>query len=359
MEDKREEEGDEEEDDEELDVRRFVGQCLYKGKSSPDEADLSAFIKQQASFLTGAPLIKSGTASSTPSSPSSSSSSQPTTQFQAATNPHLIMSLLQQHQQHLAYFYFCQQQQQLLHHHQQQQQQHMRGAGCSSPRPIIHFEGHLEAAFVPRVLRPRRRRRPANDGSKPALTPIAPPAAASSTPSSGDLFPQQPANGEVNPNNNNAEVEIGSEDEHLFLPTDLLSEDQDSPRPHSQLRQTESLNVYPAAKTGNINNNNEGETEKNSFISQDAHHHHHSPLRKTYSWAENNNNTTNNGNNNNYSSNTDRAFSLFPQTSESDLLCSVRNRLFDSTVKKSTNNLELALKSLSIENNETSNSRKF
>lgn len=163
-----------------------------------------------------------------------------------------------------------------------------------------------EEDFQSRVIKPRRKRRAHSKVNAPIKDMTA----------------------EANKDAVEEKWEVDFEDEMHFLPTDLLTDEckgkQDNENKHSQLRKTCSWTSPGRPSEETVS---------------------HQHPKVTFS------------------------FSLFPQTSQSDLLCSVRNDLLasDPSEKYSTktfpsttsSNLEQAIKNLSIESAETSNSRKF
>lgn len=136
----------------------------------------------------------------------------------------------------------------------------------------------------------------------------------------------------------NTEFQMGKEDEARFLPTDLLSDDTttttvDQPLP--QLSTASSTAAHVELSTSFETDNDYGYTDAKSlptFLNESCHNKKQS-LRKTLSLQGDHNN-----NNNNLFSAGSSDFSLFPQTGQSDLLCSLRSSLVKSSVQNSEQN---------------------
>ena len=293
-----------------LDVSQFIGQSLFKQQDCVDLSGRDS-LRRQARLLTGAPLIKT-----------------------CAGSGKFVPQ-----QQNQNYFLYCQNVQLLS---AKQKEEEEEAEECDE----------VQDGFVPRVLRPRRRRKQFKTGTK---------CGASGTSLEVDF-----------------EIEI--EDETRFLPTDLLNDGScsddsvgpesktstsalapikrpstnqkeaplNSSHPHPELKHSESLRLNPSS-----------EMKDDSFVNRFSEMSGHPLLRKTFSWAS--------------GSSDDNAFSLFPKSSDCDLLSNVRSRLLQSEAitatppgskesadfAKKTANIEEALKSLSIDRNENSLSRKF
>jgi hypothetical protein len=172
--------------------------------------------------------------------------------------------------------------------------------------------------FLPRVLKPRKRRGKATPTTpKPTQSP-------------------------------RAEWEMSSDEERHFLPTDLLDDTTTTPQRQRDRDETRPANrdMSPIRPPSRNNKACVRHTESinPSSASQRA------VLRKTFSWtsggeaaapADNSGNT-----------------SLFPKSSDSDLLSSVRNGL-ETKTKSNNKNLEDAIKSLSIDSSASVKTRNF
>ena len=140
---------------------------------------------------------------------------------------------------------------------------------------------------------------------------------------------------EVNENfsTRSTEFQMGKEDEARFLPTDLLSDDTmtiAADQPLSMLPTALSPAAQAGLPTSLETDNNYGYTDTKSlptFLNESCHNKKPS-LRKTLSLQGDQNN-------NNLFSACLSDFSLFPQTSQSDLLCSLRSSLVKTSVENS------------------------
>jgi hypothetical protein len=297
-------------------VKNFVGQNLFKSDGASENGVPGRnFLQRQVHFFTGVPLIKTATNSPNPAPPVSSAST--------------YLTALQQHlASNVTYF------------------PNKEGIVKHSGDDLEEDEymDSDDLGFVPRVLRPRRRKKAKETKNK----------------SKGALD-----------ESNRPHLEIDSDDETRFLPTDLLKDGSSSDDNCSNSDKTQEKKESLKAKSPNEVNHSQlkhseslrtNEDEKNDVASCTSTGLPHPQLRKTFSWASSNDHSN-------------PSFSLFPKTSESDLLSDIRQKLVkqvlekrnnkqpleeaDISTKKPPNNIEEALKNLRLGVNENSLSRKF
>lgn len=314
--------------DAKLDVNRLVGQSLFKNKCSSSS---KSSLKLQAQLLTGAPLIKR----------SPGQGGQLKGQVNGGQNCYL--NALQQHQASNFYLYL--------------QQLHLLSTPAPSTSALVEEaedttkqNGHeSQDGSLPRILKPRKRRRH-GQGYKNGL-------------GIGSDY----------------QVELDYEDETRYLPLDLLNDgscSDDSLSSESKVMSESETDTYPSPPSlSPIQRPSDSKLQNDPVkVGVDSHAllkhseslrfdkpdpesfsskvDHHPQLRKTYSWTCSDENS----------------FSLFPKSSDSDLLSNVRNNLVGLPcepraetvdIGKKTSNLEEALKTLRIGINESSLSRKF
>lgn len=204
------------------------------------------------------------------------------------------------------------------------------------------------ANFLPRVLKPRRRKHnKAHLASAEKTDHLKSPRASDGGGGEASSYSS---------NTSGVHFEIGLEDEMRFLPTDLLDENvhdvveakaKNLLPPITRPRKPSS----PSLGGGGGDHAKLKQTESFNFKSPNAEQ---TNLRKTFSW------TNNCGDGLYQSSSNSASFSLFPKSSDSDLLSNVRNNLGKLSENKNiTTNLEEALNNLKIGRNEISISRKF
>ena len=449
-----------------LDVTQYVGQTLIKrshhhgsaGTQTPSTPgsganNPSSSLRHQARVLTGMPLInfnangqKSGSGHHhlhNNGSPRHNHHHQQhfdqgqQLQQQSSQQQQQHLAMLQQ--QHLsflvAYYQHHQHQaaQYQLQLQQQQQQEECQAAAASTSEAGASPTTVSENTFVPRVLKPRRRRLTATASTRHLMTGSS---AASSLKHTSSRHAKDLSG---KSDESSVPFEIDLEDESHLLPTDLLLDSElflSSGRRGSS--ESESLSdSCCSGESSNSSTSSSGSQEEkmvsqrpspirppsrqkvrhtesllqirdfpgsantNSISGGVGNGGGHFQLRKTFSWASPATNSLElSGNHSEWHQPLDSAasFSLFPKTSESDLLSSVRNNLVlitpeqqqqlllsqqrfvehqqqqlqqlpdvlnnnnDNNANKTvrTTDLEEALKSLSVENNETASlSRKF
>lgn len=446
-----------------LDVTQYVGQTLIKrshhhgsaGTPTPGSSanNPSSSLRHQARVLTGMPLInfnangqKSGSGHHhlhNNGSPRHNHHHQQhfdqgqQLQQQSSQQQQQHLAMLQQ--QHLsflvAYYQHHQHQaaQYQLQLQQQQQQEECQAAAASTSEAGASPTTVSENTFVPRVLKPRRRRLTATASTRHLMTGSS---AASSLKHTSSRHAKDLSG---KSDESSVPFEIDLEDESHLLPTDLLLDSElflSSGRRGSS--ESESLSdSCCSGESSNSSTSSSGSQEEkmvsqrpspirppsrqkvrhtesllqirdfpgsantNSISGGVGNGGGHFQLRKTFSWASPATNSLElSGNHSEWHQPLDSAasFSLFPKTSESDLLSSVRNNLVlitpeqqqqlllsqqrfvehqqqqlqqlpdvlnnnnDNNANKTvrTTDLEEALKSLSVENNETASlSRKF